>query len=663
MKKIVWYWRRLGRMSAAEINYRIGKIISTQTQAFGYGTAATPPAPKPITPTATPWFVCSSSMGQAYIAAADRILRGEFDIFARESAQLGFPPRWNRDPSTGIEAPLQFGKQLDYRDEKLVGDIKYLWEPNRHLDFVTLAQAYAVSRDERYLTALRTMIESWLDQCPYLKGANWASSLEVAIRLINWSLTWHLVGGADSPLFRGAPGIRLQRRWLDSIYQHCHFIVGGFSRFSSANNHLIGEAAGLYTAACSWPLWAETNQWKNQAFAILVQENETQNAPDGVNREQAIAYQQFVLDFLIIPAIHSQKVGQDFPPGYWQRIEHMLEFVAAMMDGAGNMPMIGDADDGYAVRLSHESGFCPYRSLLATGAVLFKRADFARQARRFDDKSRLLLGSEAEAQFNSLLAAAPHTATIKRAFPDGGYYVLGHRFNEADEVRIVVDAGPLGFTTLAAHGHADALALWMSVGGKEVLVDPGTYAYHTNQAWRNYFRGTLAHNTVCLDGLDQSEIGGNFMWLRHATAVCEKWESNDAFDEFIGRHDGYDSLAIPAKHIRHLHFDKVARRLTVTDRIETNGPHTVALLWHFGEQCQVQLSENHRSAHVKTNDTALVEIELDAGFTAIRQLRGSERPIAGWISRRFDRKEPTSTLWCEAQIRSTREFRTVFQVA
>jgi hypothetical protein len=69
----------------------------------------------------------------------------------------------------------------------------------------------------------------------------------------------------------------------------------------------------------------------------------------------------------------------------------MLEFIAAVMDAGGHVPMIGDADDAVMVRFSREPEFCPYRSLLATGAVLFGRNDFRTQAGRFDDKSRWLL--------------------------------------------------------------------------------------------------------------------------------------------------------------------------------------------------------------------------------------------------------------------------------
>ncbi len=77
-------------------------------------------------------------------------------------------------------------------------------------------------------------------------------------------------------------------------------IAGNLSRFSSANNHLIGEAAGVYVAASTWPLWPQMAEWGERCRLVLEEECHKQNAPDGGNREQAFAYQTFVLDFLLI---------------------------------------------------------------------------------------------------------------------------------------------------------------------------------------------------------------------------------------------------------------------------------------------------------------------------------------------------------------------------
>ena len=107
-------------------------------------------------------------------------------------------------------------------------------------------------------------------------------------------------------------------------------------------------------------------------------------------------------------------------------------------------------------------------------------------------------------------------------FSESGYYLMGSAFDTPDEVRLLVDAGPLGYLSIAAHGHADALSFVLNVGDREILVDPGTYAYHTDPAWRRYFRSTRAHNTVGVDEQDQSVQAGNFMWTDHAQRALHR---------------------------------------------------------------------------------------------------------------------------------------------
>lgn len=642
---LIWKLSRLRAMGGAEIAYRAHQALHARLEQRGIGLA------RPGVPSdrlGVPWCVMSPGVQEIepYRAAADRILSGRFEVFALQDAELGFPPRWNRDPKTGTEAPLTFGKTLDYRDEQVVGDIKYLWEPNRHLELVTLAQTWHLTGEMKYADGCRTLLESWFEQCPYPLGPNWTSSLEHAVRLLNWSVAWQLLGGAESPLFAGAEGQAFRQRWLESIYRHCHFIAGHFSKYSSANNHLFGEYAGLFMGALMWPCWKESACWLETARTGLETEALKQNAPDGVNREQAIWYQHAVTDTMLLCGLAGRANGVEFPAAWWGRLETMLEFIAAVMDVDGQVPMIGDTDDAMMVRFSQESAFNPYRSLLATGAVLFERADFARKAAAFDDKNRWLLGNAGEADFvrlSELASASAHDGKEKRAFPEGGYYILGDWFDTPGEVRIVADAGSLGYLSIAAHGHADALAFTLSAGGHEILIDPGTYAYHTQKKWRDYFRGTSAHNTVRVDGLDQSVIGGNFMWLKHARAWCEQWESGADRDCFVGVHEGYRRLPDPVMHLRALEFAKASRVLRVTDTLECQAKHQVELFWHFPETCRIQVNGNEISARCDGQTAGIMMPGVD---WQPRVVSGQETPPLGWISRHFDRKiSSTSVVW------------------
>jgi hypothetical protein len=585
------------------------------------------------------------------IASSEQLLEGSYSIFALSRGPDLDEQEWNRDPLTAVLSPLRLGKSIDYRDERLAGNVKYLWEPNRHLELVTLAQAFAVTDAERFLAGVERRLHSWLKQCPYPLGVNWASALEVGIRLVNWSLVWQLIGGHESKLFEGEQGARLRRCWLDSIYQHAHFIRHYYSRHSSANNHLIGEAAGVFIASCTWPYWKDFEKWGRQAQKILIDQATAQTHSDGVNCEQAVAYQQFVLDFFILAALTGRAAGTEFPRDYWQTVEKMLEYIHSIMDVGGNVPMIGDADDGFVVRLSQEPDFCPFRSLLATGAILFDRPDFALKSGGLDDKTRFLLGDN---RWEGLMARAGEAAgTIRREFPDGGYYVLGHQLEGPREIRIVADAGPLGYLSIAAHGHADALSFVLSVAGREILVDPGTYSYHTEPLWREYFRGTGAHNTVRVDGQDQSIQGGNFMWLRHAEARCLAFEFDDKGSRLVAEHDGYTRLSDPVVHQRRIIQQE--SMIEVMDRLDCNGYHAIERCWHFSEQCRVSLEGSTVVAENGPVRVTLRPLEPDC---ELRHLRGSDDPPGGWVSRRFDVKVPSDSIYCVSRIDGTTELAT-----
>lgn len=281
-----------------------------------------------------------------------------------------------------------------------------------------------------------------------------------------------------------------------------------------------------------------------------------------------------------------------------------------------------------------------YASLLATGALLFDRADFARKARQLDDKTRWLMPSERIVAFERL-ASANSPVTVRRAFPQSGYYIMGSDFDTPEEVRMLVDAGPLGYLSLAAHGHADALSIVLNVGGEEVLVDPGTYAYHTDPEWRRYFRSTRAHNTVLIDDADQSTQRGNFMWTRHAIARCLHFGTQGSIQRFLGEHDGYSALREPIEHQREIVYDVEQRIFTIRDILEGVGTHEVAQHWHFSEHLAPSADVGGTSVRTARHRIRLVP---DTPPAHMHCYRGGSPEEGGWVSRRFGHKTPSTTV-------------------
>jgi hypothetical protein len=658
MLNFKWLINRLKCMTIEEIIFRAVKNARIMLESYQLKRLSEMPIKKPEILTTANWISDSnfSKKKQLYLTAANNIIKGRLSVFQRNFDSYSVIRCWNRDPKTGTCAPMVFGKKLDYRKHSLVGDIKYLWEPNRHLHLVTLAQAYRFSKKKVYLKALKLHISSWIEQCPYLIGPNWCSSLEVGIRLINWCIVWQMIGGPKSELFSDETGQKFQADWLGSIFQHLSFISGNLSRYSSANNHLIGEAAGLFIGANTWPYWGNaTERWRSVGQEILVQEAQKQSYADGGTREQAIAYQQFVLDFFILSYLSGKSIGLFFPDSFFLRMEKMIEFLAFMSDFKGNLPMIGDADDGLVIRISQDPAFDPYESLINTGALLFKRNDFPKTKRGIDDKTLWFISYLGD----SIETEGKRVEQKVQAFSTSGYYILGDKLKDEEETRCIIDCGPLGYLSIAAHGHADALSIFLSIQGTEFLIDPGTYCYHTNQKWREYFRGTSAHNTVRIDRVNQSVSGGNFMWVNKANAKANKFKIGKNESIFEGEHDGYCRLRDPVIHQRKIIFKKKEKEFHITDTVFCKKEHFVERFWHFHENCEVEVQG--KTIILAKNNNLTIRLSTDKNIK-IDLYKGSESLPLGWVSRKYDLKTPSYTAVMSQKIIGTTTLKTLVQI-
>jgi hypothetical protein len=242
-----------------------------------------------------------------------------------------------------------------------------------------------------------------------------------------------------------------------------------------------------------------------------------------------------------------------------------------------------------------------------------------------------------------------------QGFPDGGYYVLATDRGGENEIVIVFDSGPLGLAPLNAHGHADALSLWLSYGGREFLIDPGTFSYYSSADWRSYFRGTAAHNTIRIDGEDQSVPGGTFLWRETADCRAEHVKDTDDFLEVVGFHDGYRRLHDPVIHRRSLRLFKKSRMLVITDRLDCQGVHDIELFFHFSEKCQVR--QVGPGSFEALNRNKRISIRVDSRLKP-ELYRGCEEPILGWVSRSFGVKESSFTLVARAAAIGASHFHT-----
>jgi hypothetical protein len=572
------------------------------------------------------------------IGHAEQIAQHRLSFFDLVDHNLGDPIDWNRDHGSGRKAPLRFAPLIDYRDCRVTGDAKVVWEPNRHHHLVVLGRAYRVTGEVRYASAVVEQLASWLEQCPFGRGMNWRSPLELAIRLINW--VWAIDLIRESGLVAGTFGSRLRH----AAYLHLWEITRNYSCGSSANNHKIGEAAGVFIASSYFRGLDAGGRWRQESRQILEEEIVAQTYPDGGSREQAVAYHFFVLHLLLLPALVARKIGAEFPEAYWSRLELMLEFLGTLSEGGSAPPMIGDSDDGYVLDLGDSRELS---ALFCLGAGLFRRADFKTWAGHYAEAARWLLGHSSSAEFEAVASAPRDELLLSHALPDSGYYLLqcGHKHRD-DRISVVFDCGELGFSSIAAHGHADALSFSLRAFGSDVFVDPGTYDYFSFSPWRAYFRSTRAHNALVVDGLDQSVMLGPFLWGARARARCIGSKLRIQGGKVIGEHDGYTRLNDPVVHRRTLELDEHARVVTIQDDIVARGAHEVAVYFHLAENAVVSADRPNR--YTIALGRGLLAFEVDARLT-VEKLEGSRKPIGGWVSRGYHQKAPSITLIARAR--------------
>ena len=140
---------------------------------------------------------------------------------------------------------------------------------------------------------------SWWRENPFLSGINWTSGIELGVRLINFAWIRRLLDEWPpiADLFEHNDLALRQIRW------HQEYLAAFESKGSSANNHVIAEAAGQLAASCAFPWFPESARWRRDSLRLLERELDHNTFPSGVNRELASDYHGFVAELGLFAAV------------------------------------------------------------------------------------------------------------------------------------------------------------------------------------------------------------------------------------------------------------------------------------------------------------------------------------------------------------------------
>jgi Heparinase II/III-like protein/Heparinase II/III N-terminus len=452
----------------------------------------------------------------AVLRAAERIAAGELSLWGRRVDVDPEQPDWAADPLTG-SAWTHSAWRGSGRDPKPI------WELHRQQHLVPLAAGAALAGRADWGRLAVAQALDWTECNPPSAGIGWASGYEAAHRLVTWAFALPLVA-------EHADEAELARLGA-AVADHRSFVAARPSRYSSANNHRLAELAGLLAGSHltrGRPGWDDL--WTELEF-----ETARQTYGDGGSREQAAGYFLYVLEILWVCGLLARSAGRSLGR-LEERLRAMLSWLAQTAGGDGEPPPVGDDAEDRMLRLDYLD---PRRARCIAGRVA------------------ALLGEP-----------PPEPATMSAFLSESGYAVL--RTNAA---RIVFDVGELGFGSLAAHGHADALSVLVD-RSEPLLRDTGTGSYVEG---REDDRATAFHNTVVVDGESQAEPLGPHLWGRRYAVRVESESLAPELDHVRASHDGYRG----ARHTRSV-VRVGTEVLVVLDRIRAKRPIRADLVWQPG---------------------------------------------------------------------------------
>jgi hypothetical protein len=657
MKSLIWKIQRMQMMSPAEMGVRASREVRNLVE-YVLLASGLSRGPGALSIDRDDSYVGSLFEGKFFFDLDDETLRSALSplsdsclneaegalahrvsVLGREY-DLGERIDWHLDRRLNRRCPVLYWSLIDLKNPDFEESIRWVWYVNRHRHLGALGRAYFVTRKPEYAQEIVSRLCEWIEQNPPSIGVNWAASLEIALRLFSW--VWAVFPLKD---FDGLTP-QVEETIMQSMGLQMRHMFRNLSTHSSANNHLIAQGMSLFVVGTLLQRMRGAARWRDRGLSILWGELLKQTYTDGVSKEQSIHYHCFVVEMYSIVFLFARRNGIDVPEPVKERFAKMCEFVLDVSTRHGGVPSIGDSDD-QAVMLPEEPRLL-FRALMGCAGYLTGKEKFLRDVTQIPYEASLLLGRDGAEFVRERIQRLPEEASqgesrSSRAFSEGGYYVLSGQ-SDGIENRCVFDCGELGLGRTAAHGHADCLSVTLNTGESEVLIDPGTFTYHSRPEWRTYFRSTCAHNTVTVDGQSQSDMLGPFVWKDRAAPRLEDAALESCFDLVAGSHDGYLRLSDPVKHRRVLVFIKPSF-LIIVDELSGKSRHEYEQNFHFGNSAS--LHEPTGSARVLADGEQLAAMLFSPAIKRGKAslVAGREEPAPlGWRSERFWQKAPCDCL-------------------
>jgi len=559
---------------------------------------------------------------------ADEILSGKVRLFGGPPVELQLVP----------SGPVYHWTEYELGKAAWgVEDVKFLWEPARFGWALILARAYLATNNDSYAQYFWEQVEIFLGKNLPNMGPNWASAQEVALRLICLTMAMQV--------FHDAPASTRDReqRLLAALYRHAARIPPTLPyAHAQNNNHLLSEAAGIYTAGVLF----EIAVWKQQGWQFFNHALQTQIAVDGTYVQHSTNYHRLVLQLALWMRFLAKSAGTEFPALTKDRLAAATRWLLAQMDeSTGRVPNLGNNDGAYILPLAG-GAFDDHRPVAQAASRAFLEAPCLPPG-PWDEYSLWMDLSE------------DRTPVLPQPITSPAIHRLGDAHTWA-MLRAV------HFTGRPAHADQLHVDLWWQ--GQPITLDAGTFQYNASPPWDNALATTAVHNTVTVDGRDQMQRAGRFLWLDWAQAILISAEPN----ALTAEHNGYRKLSI--LHRRQLEWQASSHWLVIDTLLPVGSAvreHIFRLHWLLPDW-PWKLEEGTLELTPPAGKFTLhIAVESEApDKTKFQLVRGGEllagagqsNPVLGWVSPTYGQRQPALSLTVEVTAEVPVTFKSTFEL-
>ncbi len=547
------------------------------------------------------------------LAHAEQLVRGEWRVFDVPLSLHDAAPRWRDHPISGVATPLQHFSGMRYIGEQLGGDVKYIWELNRHSELLRLAQAYWLTRDERFAVLVVALLEDWIASNPPMQGINWVSALEVSFRSIAWCWIWQLT--CASPAWNEP----VTGRFLWTLSYAARFVDRYDSIHHSPNTHLTGEGLGLLYVGTLFPELRGAARWRRRGIDILVSEIPHQFLGDGFHFERSTGYHRYNVEFYLHALAMARASEEPWAEAVVAPLRQALGVSQQLRLPNGDWPVIGDEDGGATVRLWSSSARSQM-PLLTLGAALLNEPGLAVGAEPCDHALAWWFGLSAP-------EPSPRTAVRSCALDSAGYYLAR---DETTNVAwyCLVDAGPHG-GQLTGHAHTDLGHVELFVGKTPVLCDPGCAVYGSDTARRDWYRSLMAHSCLEIDNNPLATPRGAFGWQDVSPTPITEYRDEDRLWACRSRYrlPGNDGI----EHERQVVMVR-GHGVVVIDRVTGAGEHDLRWHWplglHVDASCYAEVDRTVTIGEVEMTWSGIDSAVFHLANATRSRTYGSEEPCS-----------------------------------